>query len=186
MRKRRLFGVLIFAIPAALAVATVAVAGDGNRNFRAGMIGYQEVPAISTVATGSFEAQLDGDTLHYRLTFSGVEGGSTTQAHIHIGQRSVNGGVSVWLCSNLASPPTPAGTQACPLTAGSVEGTITSANVVGPAAQGVTAGEFAELVRALRAGVAYANVHSVTWPVGEFRGQINDRGDSGNQSGGDD
>jgi hypothetical protein len=177
MRKRRLFGVLIFAIPAVLAVATMAVAGDsGTRNFRAGMIGYQEVPAISTVATGSFQAHLVNDnTLEYELTYSGVEGVATTQAHIHFGQRSVNGGISVWLCSNLASPPTPAGTQACPATSGTVTGTITAANVVGPSGQGIAAGEFNELVRALRAGVAYANVHSQTYPGGEFRGQINDR-----------
>lgn len=180
MRKRRLFGVLIFAIPAVLAAATVAVAGDnGTKNFRAGMIGYQEVPAISTVATGSFRAQLINDnTLEYELTYSGVEGVATTQAHIHFGQRSVNGGISVWLCGS-ATNPGPAGTQVCPLTSGTVTGTITSANVVGPAVQGIAAGQFDELVRALRAGVAYANVHSQTYPGGEFRGQINDRnGDS--------
>src|SRR5688500_11705501 len=106
MRKRRLSGALIFAIPAVLAVATVAVAGDsGTRNFRAGMIGFQEVPAISTVATGSFRAQLiDDNTLECELTYSGVEGVATTQAHIHFGQRSVNGGISAWLCGSATNP----------------------------------------------------------------------------------
>jgi hypothetical protein len=181
MRNRRWFSALIFVIPALLAVATFAVANDGGeRQFRAGMIGYQEVPAISTLATGSFDAELvDSDTLTYTLTYSGVEGGTVAQAHIHFGQRSVNGGISVWLCSNLASPPTPAGTQACPLTSGTVTGTITAANVVGPAGQGIATGQFDELVRALRAGVAYANVHSTTFPGGEFRGQINDRDERG-------
>ena len=176
MRKRRLFSALIFVIPAVLAVATFAVANEGGeRQFRAGMIGYQEVPAVSTVATGSFEAQLvDNETLTYTLTYSGAEG-AVTQAHIHFGQRSVNGGISVWLCSNLASPPTPAGTQPCPPTSGTVTGTITAAHVVGPAAQGIAPSQFNEFVRALRAGVAYANVHSITFPGGEFRGQINDR-----------
>lgn len=175
MRKRRWFSALIFVIPALVAVATFAVANDGGtRQFRAGMIGYQEVPAISTVATGSFLAELaDSDTLSYTLTYSGVEGGTVTQAHIHFGQRSVNGGISVWLCGS-ATNPGPAGTQTCPATAGTVEGTITAANVVGPAGQGIAAGQFDELVRALRAGVAYANVHSTAFPGGEFRGQIND------------
>lgn len=182
MRKRRWFSALIFVIPAVLALATIAVAGDdgGRRNFSAGMTGYQEVPAISTLATGSFEARLvDENTLSYQLTYSGVEGGTVTQAHIHFGQRSVNGGVSAWLCGS-ATNTGPAGTQVCPPTSGTVTGTITAANVVGPAVQGIAAGEFAELVRALRAGVAYANVHSTTFGGGEFRGQINDRDQRGN------
>ncbi len=184
MRKRRLFSALIFVIPAVLAVATIAVAGDGgNRNFRAGMIGYQEVPAISTLATGRFQAELVNDnTLEYQLSFSASELGTVTQAHIHFGQRSVNGGIVVFLCSNLGDRP--AGTQACPAS-GSVSGTITSANVLPQ--QGIATGEFNELVRALRAGVAYANVHSTTFPGGEFRGQINDRrGDNDNDDDDDD
>jgi hypothetical protein len=175
MRKRRLFSALIFVIPAVLAVATLAVANEGGeRRFRAGMIGYQEVPAISTLATGSFEAELvDSNTLTYTLTYSGVEGVAVTQAHIHLGQRTANGGISVFLCSNLPSPPS--GTPACPPLAGTVTGTLTPASVIGPTGQGIAPGQFDELVRALRAGVAYANVHSTTFPAGEFRGQINDR-----------
>jgi hypothetical protein len=42
------------------------------------------------------------------------------------------------------------------------------------AAQGIAAGEFGELVAALRAGRAYANVHTTKFPPGEIRGQIND------------
>ena len=55
-----------------------------------------------------------------------------------------------------------------------VTGTITAANVVGPVGQGITAGEFEELVRAILAGVTYVNVHNATFPSGEIRGQIND------------
>jgi hypothetical protein len=180
MRKRRWFSALIFVIPAVLAVATIAVAGDsGQRNFRAGLIGYQEVPAISTTATGTFQAELvDDNTLAYELTYSASELGTVTQSHIHLGQRTANGGIIVFLCSNLGNGP--AGTQACPAS-GTISGTITSANVL--AGQGIAVGEFNELVRALRAGVAYANVHSTTFGGGEFRGQINDRdqrGDDGN------
>lgn len=39
-------------------------------------------------------------------------------------------------------------------------------------AQGVEAGSFDVLVRAIRAGYTYANVHTTRWPGGEIRGQI--------------
>ncbi len=68
------------------------------------------------------------------------------------------------------------GTPVCPQT-GKVTGTITAANVIGPAGQGIAAGEFAEALRAVRKGVAYANVHSSKYPAGEIRGQIDGGGD---------
>jgi hypothetical protein len=65
-----------------------------------------------------------------------------------------------------------------------VTGTIRPVDVIGPAVQGIAAGEFAELVKALRAGVAYANVHSSIWMGGEIRGQLGDRDqDQGNNDG---
>ena len=68
----------------------------------------------------------------------------------------------------------PAGTQACPPD-GTVTGTIRPVDVIGPAGQGIAAGEFDELVQALRDGFAYANVHSSLVPAGEIRGQLGDR-----------
>ena len=52
-------------------------------------------------------------------------------------------------------------------------GRITAANVLGQAGQQFGAGDFAAAIAAMRAGLAYANVH--TSPVstgGEIRGQI--------------
>ena len=51
-------------------------------------------------------------------------------------------------------------------------GTIVAAQVLTVAGQGIDAGEFDELVAAIRAGVTYANVHSVLFPPGEIRGHI--------------
>jgi len=168
MRKLRI-GVSALAL---LAVATVAVA-QGVRALRGLLSGYEEVPAVSTTADGNFRAQINEreDEITYELSYRELEG-AVQQAHIHVGQRSVNGGISVWLCSNLASPPTPAGTQPCPPPPATITGTITPANVVGPTAQGVAPGEFDELVRAIRAGVTYVNVHTTKFPGGEIRSQI--------------
>ena len=142
-----------------------------DRGYRAVLLGIQEVPSVSTGAHGGFFMRLspDGTTLHYHLAYSGLEG-DVTQAHIHVGQRHVNGGIAAFLCSNLGNGP--AGTQPCPAPPASISGTITAADVVGPAGQGVAAGEFDELVRAIRRGVAYANVHSTKFPGGEVRSQL--------------
>jgi len=155
--------------------AAVASGGGGQSRFSTNLIGYEEVPAISTTGGGTFRAVISrsADEIRYRLTYDNLQG-TTQQAHIHFGQESVNGGISVFLCSNLPNPP--AGTQACPQS-GTVTGTIRPVDVIGPAGQGIAAGEFAELVKALRAGVAYANVHSSVWPGGEIRGQLGDRDD---------
>jgi hypothetical protein len=49
---------------------------------------------------------------------------------------------------------------------------VTAENVIGPAGQGVSPGEFAEALAAIRHGLGYANVHSSKIPTGEIRGQI--------------
>src|SRR5512134_600636 len=94
------------AIVSALAAAFVApgAAADKN-NFRINLMSYQEVPAVSSVATGSFKAEISRDdtVIDYELSYEGLEA-PVTQAHIHFGQRSVNGGISVWLCQTPGTP----------------------------------------------------------------------------------
>ena len=49
---------------------------------------------------------------------------------------------------------------------------------VGPpptAGQGIEPGNLAEILAAMRAGHAYANVHTTKWPGGEIRAQLNNR-----------
>jgi len=135
--------------------------------------GYQETPAISTAGTGTFSATIDdkAHTISYVLKYSGLSS-AATQSHIHFGNRFSAQGISAFLCTNLGNGP--AGTPACPAGGGTVTGTITAAQVVGPAPQGIAPGDFDALVRAIRAGVAYANVHTVNFPAGEIRAQIND------------
>jgi CHRD domain len=166
-RVRLLWAAGVAAVGVAAVVATAIATGGGG--FHGNLVGYQEVPAVSTSAQGSFTAHrtADGD-IRYRLTYRGLEG-DVQQAHIHFGQRSVNGGISAFLCSNLPSPPP--GTQGCPQS-GTVAGVIRATNVIGPAAQGIEAGAIEELWRAIRRRVAYANVHSSKWPGGEIRAQL--------------
>lgn len=142
-----------------------------NRQIRAVLEGTQEVPALSTDGRGSFRARIvqGGSAIHYELIYADLEG-TVTQAHIHIGQKGVNGGIAAFLCSNLGNGP--AGTQACPAAPARITGVIAAADVIGPSAQGIAAGELDEVIEALREGVAYANVHSTLWPGGEIRSQL--------------
>lgn len=144
---------------------------DGRFVVRAALIGFQEVPALSTTAHGSFRAVVDtqANTITYRLTYDALEG-AVQQSHVHFGQKSVNGGVSFFLCSNLGNGP--AGTQACPAPPAEITGVITPDLVLGPGGQGIEAGAFAEIAAAMKDGTAYANVHSTKWPGGEIRGQL--------------
>ena len=74
-----------------------------------------------------------------------------------------------FLCGGGGKPP-------CPPTEGTVTGVITAADVLASVPdRGIEAGAFEEFVQAIRAGHAYANVHTNKWPGGEIRGQIHDR-----------
>jgi hypothetical protein len=162
--------IVIGAVVGLLGVASYAVADGGRGHLKAeALSGYEENPDLSTAATGTFEARIIGEkTIAYKLTYSGLEG-TVQQAHIHFGKVAINGGIAAFLCSNLPSPPP--GTPACPAS-GSVTGEIDASDVIGPEAQGIEPGAFAELIAAMRAGHTYANVHSSKWPAGEIRTQI--------------
>lgn len=178
--KRRTLGTLAIGIAATVLGASSLMAHDddddrgrdrGRFVVRADLVGSQEVPALSTTARGDFRAFVDtkGGTITFRLRYDALEG-TVQQAHVHFGQRSVNGGVSFFLCSNLGNGP--AGTQACPAPPAEVTGVIDASLVIGPAGQGIEAGAFAEIVEAMKDGTAYVNVHSTKWPGGEIRGQL--------------
>lgn len=163
----------VMAVVVVVALGGSAAASQPHPQARAEaaqLSGFQEVPALSTTGEGTFRARVsaDGTSIRYRLEYGDLTS-TVNQAHIHFGQSGVNGGVSAFLCTNLGNGPT--GTQACP-EAGTVTGTIVAADVVGPAAQGIAAGELEELVSAIHAGAAYANVHTATFPGGEVRGQL--------------
>src|SRR5207249_2291973 len=159
-----------------LAFATSAAIGQnvGNQagRFNANLTGFQETPTLSSRGHGDFTVRLTSPTtLEYQLSYSELEGGSVLFAHIHLGERHIMGGVSAFLCGGGGKP-------ACPAS-GTVTGTITPANVIGPVGQGIAAGEFDELIRAMRVRATYANVHTTQFPAGEIRGQIRAGDDPG-------
>jgi hypothetical protein len=169
--------VLIAASLAAVLAAPTVLAQEGSqagaKSLKAVLKGLEEVPLVSTPARGEFRARVtdDGSAIEYELSYRDLQA-DITQSHIHLGKPLTNGGIAVWLCGTAALPG-PAGTPACAgARTGGASGVITAASVIGPAGQGISAGEFAELLGHIRRGRAYANVHSVQSPGGEIRGQI--------------
>jgi hypothetical protein len=196
----RITAVLMFA---GIAAGTSVALADDDRDdkgdkFRARLSSHNEVHfiagnaaanpvvppalrgAISTTGRGTFKTTIDeaAQSIQYELSYEALEG-TVTQAHIHFGQNHTVGGIVVWLCQTAAAPAPEAVaslTPACPSPQGTVTGSIGPNQVLAPAGQGIEAGEFDALVRAIRAGATYANVHSSLFPPGEIRGQIHDRG----------
>jgi len=152
-----------FATATAMLVATLACAGtaDAEELFKATLSGGQEVPAVDTPASGKafFRLLGSGDAVEVELHVS--DGVGITQAHIHCAPAGVNGAVVVFL----------AGLHAAGL---DVDGkwignaTFTDASIVNFAC----GASVAELAESMRAGNTYANVHSLDFPAGEIRGQI--------------
>jgi CHRD domain len=161
---------LAAALTAALIVALPRVALAETVHVE--LTGYEEVPALSSAASGRFRAFIDdtAGTIRYELSYSGLTG-DVAMGHIHFGQVGVNAGISVWLCQT-AGFVDPTGLAPTCVQSGTVTGLLTAANVVGPAGQGIAPAQFDEVVAAIRAGVAYVNVHSSTFLGGEIRGQL--------------
>ena len=162
----------VIAVAVGMLLVSAPAGAQGSRTLKANLEPFEEVPAVSSVAGGEFRARISGDgsSIEYELSYDGLEG-AVQQAHIHLGQMSVNGGISVFLCQT-AGFADPTGLAPTCLQSGTVSGTITAANIIGPGGQGIAAMELAELVAAIRSGVAYANVHSTKFPGGEIRGQV--------------
>ena len=157
----------------AIALAGVALASlaSSEDNFLAARLsGLNEVPPTASRGTGTLRATISNDeaSISFTLTFDNLTANPAV-AHIHFGPTKVNGGVMVFFCGGGGKPACPAATS------GTVTGTITAADIVGPAAQGIPAapaGQFADVIRAIRTGNGYANIHTANFPGGEIRGQV--------------
>lgn len=145
---------------AALAIAPAAVSAQAATQWRAALTGANEVPAVTTTATGTFTGTLDemAGTLAWTLVVVPAAT-SITAAHLHTGAAGVNGGVALGLY-------TPAAGTA---TVGSLNlsGTANASNL-----SGTFANNFAGFAEAVKAGTIYANVHTTANAGGEIRAQV--------------
>jgi len=177
------------AIAIAFATLSSVASADGGRSssVSTNLTGYQETPAtINSSGSGEFAAKIsaDGTQIQYVLRYRDLST-NVLQSHIHFGRPALTGGIVLFLCTNLTPPagvPTPPACPQAPVGGGTqtVAGTLTAANMLvpnlssTPASQGIDPGTagFAEVVKAIRNGAAYANVHTSKVPSGEIRGAL--------------
>lgn len=137
-----------------------------------GMTGYQIAPAISSPGTGTckVKAAKDGLSIDVELTYSDLEE-PPNQAHVHLGQSGVTGGIVFFVCTNLGNGPV--GTPPCSPSPATLTRTIGVADITSFAsAQGIAAGEIDEAIAAIKKRALYCDVHTSTWPSGEIRQQL--------------
>lgn len=128
--------------------------------FRATLLGSEEVPPVTTTATGSSEFTLSrtNDTLFVNITVNGLS--NVRFGHFHTGARGANGAVVAFL----VDPPTLAGAQ---------NGRIGKQFITAANLSGTLAGQpLSALITQLRAGGIYVNLHTDANAGGELRGQV--------------
>jgi hypothetical protein len=144
------------------AVAACSDDDDGgtgtDTEFEALLSGAEEVPPVSTLATGSATISIQDAQIVYQVDVQNIE--DVLVSHIHIAPEGEIGPVRLNLC----------GTDDTPGCSTIGTGTLVSDS------NGVTFGTppitFDSLVSAIRAGNAYVNVHTTANQGGEIRGQI--------------
>ena len=126
-------------------------------SFTAALSGANEVPPVTTTATGSATLSVSGAAITYTVNVTDLQNDAVV-AHIHVAPTGVNGPVRLNLCGTGAPEP------ACSTTPTGVLATGTNGTTLD-----VT---FDELLTAMRTGGAYVNVHTSANQGGEIRGQI--------------
>ncbi len=150
----------VFTIGAAL---LIPAAHAQKKSFTATLSGAVQVPAVKTMATGhaTFRLSKDGQSISYTLTVKKID--HVTMAHIHLAPAGKDGPPVVWLY------PTKTYTERPGKVSGLLSrGTFTAAQLVGP----LKGKPLADLLKDMRDGDAYVNVHTTANPGGEIRGQI--------------
>jgi hypothetical protein len=181
-RSSKLGGILAAALVTMIVPPVIAdqpITG-GQTKIAAELSGYQETPlTINSAGSGEFTATIhNGTAITYQLTYRDLST-AVTQAHIHFGRPGITGMIVLFLCNTSGSPPATVPTPPpCPPAPATITGTLTAADVITRPAQGIDAGAagFTEMLEAIRAGAAYANVHTTLQPGGEIRARLHPHG----------
>ena len=158
----------VFMIFGMLALLTGLTAGCGamgaHEEFSADLQGTNEVPPVTTDASGSaiFWPGPDELTLHYKLIVHDLK--DVTMAHLHTGTTEENGDHIAWLYPSAPPPVEQPGTYDGTL----MQGALTANELVDK----MKGKSIADLIQMIKRGDIYVNVHTKQHPDGEIRGQV--------------
>ncbi len=146
-------------------LAAPSIAYGGGLKFEADLSGAQVVPEVTTVTTAKIKVKFDDALTEGEVELKIKDGFGITKAHFHCARAGVNGPVPIGLFA-----PGPLGFDDT-----GAEGTLTNVDFlgtdcVGPIGRPVN--NIAALAFAMRDGLIYAQVHNMTNPSGEVRGQL--------------
>jgi hypothetical protein len=152
----------VFALLAAGFLASCGGSKGPSGVFKATLNGAQEVPAVTTSATGdaTFTLTDNGTAMTYVVNFSGLSGPATL-SHIHVGNAVTAGTVVVGF-----NPPAAA--------SGTFTDKFTNANVI-PRTTPIVVNTFEDIITQMRAGNIYVNVHTTKNGGGEIRGVLQEQ-----------
>jgi hypothetical protein len=162
----------VFRITVAVLLPLISACGDDGpsnadlaTSFTATLSGANEVPPVTTPATGSASLSVSGAQITYTVNVTNLQ--NAVVAHIHVAPTGQNGPVRLNLCGTGAPEPD------C----------SSGTGVLATGTNGTTLGiTFEELLTAMRTGGAYVNVHTFVAGCtdgdpgcnqgGEIRGQV--------------
>ena len=159
--------------------ARPAHAGQSDFNFNTHLTGDEETPPNASPAQGQAVLRVsdDGLSVDFQLIASNID--NINQAHIHCGPPGVAGPIRIWLFPNIGTSGTALPPGSGPHNGVLASGTFHPAGVTCPAVAGNPS---MPVLDAIRAGLAYVNVHTNAGagmppgpgnlPGGEIRGQL--------------
>jgi hypothetical protein len=135
--------------------------------FFAKLKGRNEVPPVNSDAFGiaKFISNKHSTKIKFALEVKNID--NFVQAHIHFGERGENGPVLVFLFG--ANLETLEDQNGITTRKGLVTGTITDDDIV---KNNVGVKDVKDLLKLMKKGRTYVNVHTEQNPAGEIRGQI--------------
>ena len=140
--------------------STLATQAKGALTYSAHLTGENEIPALSTSASGTFTLTVapDGSSVRYVLSVSTIT--NVTVARLHEGKAGATGATLLTV-------------YAGPTKSGAFSGTLTQGSFAAIKLEGPLKGKtIADFVALVKAGAVYLNVGTSAHPKGETRGQL--------------
>lgn len=145
-----------------------------KETFHANLTGSEEVPPVSTSMNGHTAVKVSNDEQSVWYELHVFNGNDVTAAHFHCAPRGVNGPVVVPLfTATTSTTQNGTGTLALDVNGLLSSGTITASSLTNAAQTcNPSITSLNQTIQAMRDGQIYVNVHTISNPNGEIRGQV--------------